>query len=226
MKFDFLELTRELEHVYTKRLALRPVSVVDAWPIFEASRNELFNRHLLWPQPKSESEVLKRLQLIADAARKGALTALSAVVRETGEFIALYRFIPHATKRGAIEMGIWTSDRFWHGRYSLEITRLCISAAFSLSGVQTLLGASFPDNRPSCTLMKLAGMTPVDLVMRDSEKGHPVLLQEYSISRKDWEREHRMSFELFEPAAPFRVAPAVEEELAAEGELVFHGQDA
>jgi RimJ/RimL family protein N-acetyltransferase len=224
MKFDFLDLSNALEHVYTKRLALRPVSVVDAWPIFQASRNELFNKHLLWPQPKSEQEVLTRLKLIADASRSGALSGVSAVVRETGEFIALFRFLEHKTKFGAIEMGIWTSDRFWCGRYSLEIVRLCIAAAFSLSNVQLLVGASFPDNRPSCTLMRMAGMTPLDLVMRDSEKGHPVLLQEYAITRKEWERHEAMSFEVFEPTAPV-LAPAFEPEETGFDDLLMNEED-
>lgn len=225
MKFDFLGLTRELEHVYTKRLALRPVSVADAWPIFHASRNDLFNRYLLWPQPNSEQDVLDRLQLIADASRRGALTGVSAIVRATGEFIALFRFLPHASKPGAIEMGIWTSDRFWQGRYSLEITRLCIAGAFSLSSVQHLTGASYPENRPSCQLMSLAGMKPSDLVMRDTEKGAPVLLQEYVISRSDWEQHHATAFELFEPSAP-RVAQPVAQEDAKHDDLLLNEHEA
>src|SRR5688572_16783801 len=171
MGFDFLELTDTLECSFTKRVALRPVALSDAWPLFAATRNPEFNRHLSWAQPETEDLVLKRIRLIMDASRKGRLTALSAVQRSTGEFVALFRFIPHATLPDTIEMGVWLHDRYWHGRYSLELGRLCVSAAFKLSNVSLLLGASAPENRGSNQLMEAVGMTPGRLVERDTEMG-------------------------------------------------------
>lgn len=207
MTFDFLELTDRLERAHSRRVALRPVSLTDAWPLFQATRNEAFNQYLLWPRPRHESELLRRLNLIAGEARKGRLCAVSAVSKQTGEWIGLFRFLPHARRSGAVEMGLWTHDRFWHGRYSLEIGRLCVAAAFTLSNVQTLIGASAPANRSSCELMRLVGMRPLDVVRRPTEMGHEVDLQEFIIERGDWERAHRMPFEVFDPALPLRVDP-------------------
>ena len=198
MQFDFLELTQALECSFTSRVALRPVALSDAWPIFAASRNPAFNRHLLWAQPESEELVLKRVRMIMDASRRGRLTALSAVQRATGEFIALFRFIPHATQPGTVEMGIWVHDKYWHGRYSLELGRLCVSAAFSLSNVNLLLGASAPDNRGSCHLMEAVGMTPGRLVERDTEMGWKAELLEYTITRADWQASHVSAFSEFD----------------------------
>lgn len=202
MKFDFRNLTDELEHAHSSRIALRPVSLADAWPIFEASRNERFNQHLLWPQPKDEDEVLTRLKTIAVASRKGDMAGVSAVVKKTGEFISLFKFQSHATRQDAIEMGVWTHDKFWHGRYSLELGRLCVSAAFSLSNVQALVGAASPENRSSCKLMQAVGMEPLSLTLRESEKGNPVLLQEYVIGRSAWVQSHSTAFGLFRPLVP------------------------
>jgi RimJ/RimL family protein N-acetyltransferase len=141
--------------------------------------------------------VLKRVRLIMEASRRGRLTALSAVARRTGEFIALFRFQPHATLPDAIEMGIWVHDKYWHGRYSLELGRLCVSAAFTLStGVQLLLGASAPANRGSCRLMEAVGMTPGRMVQRDTEMGHQAVLCEYTITRADWAARHVNGFSL------------------------------
>lgn len=207
MEFDFLELTQALECSFTRRVALRPVALSDAWPIFAASRNPGFNRHLLWAQPETEELVLKRVRLIMDASRRGRLTALSAVQRSTGEFIALFRFIPHATQPEAIEMGIWVHDKYWHGRYSLELGRLCVSAAFALSKVELLLGASAPENRGSCHLMEAVGMTPVRLVERDTEMGWKATLREYTISRADWAARHATAFSVYDDGRLSRLAP-------------------
>ncbi len=205
MDVDFRELSDRLEHAYSRRVALRPASLTDAWPLFEATRSHEFNRYLLWPRPDCESETLHRMSLIAREARKGRLCALSAVVRNTGEWIGLFRFLPHATREGVVEMGVWLHTKFWHGRYSLELGRLCVSAAFALSNVKSLLGASAPANRASCELMRMVGMNPLQLVKRPTEMGYEVELQEYVITRADWHSQHRVQFDLFDPRPVERI---------------------
>jgi RimJ/RimL family protein N-acetyltransferase len=213
MQFDFLELTHALECSFSERVALRPVALCDAWPLFVATRNPMFNQHLLWAQPENEELVLKRVRLIMEASRRGRLTALSAVARRTGEFVALFRFQPHASLPGTIEMGIWLHDKYWHGRYSLELGRLCVSAAFALSEqVQLLLGASAPGNRGSCRLMEAVGMTPGRTVQRDTEMGYQAELIEYTITRADWAARHATGFSVYGDdrvtvTAPARAAP-------------------
>jgi RimJ/RimL family protein N-acetyltransferase len=196
MDFDFLELTQCLECSFSERIALRPVALCDAWPVYIATRNPAFNKHLLWAQPDCEEQVLKRIRLIMDAARMGKLTALSAVLRRTGEFVALFRFQPHASRPDAIEMGVWVHDRFWHGRYSLELGRLCVSGAFALSNVELLLGASSPENRGSCHLMEAVGMVPSQMVSRPTEMGYDAILREYTITRSEWAAQHATAFSL------------------------------
>ena len=229
MGFDFLELTEALECSFTKRVALRPVALSDAWPLFAATRNPEFNRHLSWARPETEDLVLKRVRLIMDASRKGRLTALSAVQRSTGEFIALFRFIPHGTLPGTVEMGVWMHDKYWHGRYGLELGQLCVSAAFSLSNVNQLLGATTLENRGSCHLMSAVGMTPAGTVERDFEIGR-LTLREYTISRSVWAARHATAFSVFndervvEHEPPRRQVAPVEQpagvpEAAVTGEL-------
>ena len=209
MEFDFLELTHALECSFSERVALRPVALCDAWPLFVATRNPMFNQHLLWAQPENEELVLKRVRLIMEASRRGRLTALSAVARRTGEFVALFRFQPHATLPGTIEMGIWLHDKYWHGRYSLELGRLCVSAAFALSEqVQLLLGASAPGNRGSCRLMESVGMTPGRTVQRDTEMGYQAELIEYTITRADWAARHATGFSVYRDDRVVLKAPA------------------
>jgi RimJ/RimL family protein N-acetyltransferase len=201
---DFSELSQELQRVHARRVALRPASLADAWPLFLATRNPQFNRYLLWSQPAQEAAVLERMDGIVTAAEQGRLSALSAVVKATGEWIGLFRFQPYRDEPHTLEMGVWVHDRFWHGRYGLEIGRLCVDAAFSLSGVQRLVGASAPENRGSCALMTACGMSPTDLVRRDTESGYPVLLQEYAITRDEWGRRYvpARNFEVYRgPAA-------------------------
>lgn len=203
MVINFRQLTDQLERIYSRRLALREVSLADGWVLYEATRNPLFNRHLLWDQPASEAETLARVDAVVDASRRGRMAAISAVVKTTGEWVSLFRFQPYRDDSLAMEMGVWTHDRFWHGRYSLELGRLCVDAAFMNSNVTRLVGAAAPENRSSCQLMQVVGMAPRDVVLRPTESGRPVELQEFSIERAEWlaNRRSAASFQVFEGGA-------------------------
>jgi len=189
MAHDYLELTDRLERAYSRRLALRRATLADAWPLFEATRNPLFNKHLLWDQPTREHDAVARMDAIVEAARRGRLAALSGVLRATGEWASLFRFQPYAADPRAMEMGIWTHDRFWAGRFSLELGLLCVDAVFDSCGVDRLIGAAAPENRGSCFLMRSVGMSEADLVRRPTESGRTVALQEFELRRFDWEHQ-------------------------------------
>jgi len=188
---DYFALTQELERVFTPRLALRPIALSDAWPLFQATRNPDFNKHLLWEQPDSELLVLDRVNTIVESARRGRLSAMSAVLKSTGEWVSLYRFQPSANDAKTAEMGIWTSDKFWNGRFSLELTRACIDAAFTLSEVSSLIGGASPHNRSSCKLLEFCGLTLFTTCIRHSETFVEVPAQEFRITRQQW-REKRL----------------------------------
>lgn len=183
---DFAELTAALSLFHTKRLALRPAAVADGWPLWVATRNPLFNDGLLWAQPTNDSQVLERMDAITAATQRGRMSAVSAMVKDTGQWVALFRLLPHAADPAKIELGIWMHTEFWQGRLSMELTRACISAAFTVTDVQTLVGAATSRNRSSCTLMRLCGMEPQRTVSRRHEHLPDVDLIEHEITRAHW----------------------------------------
>lgn len=207
----FKDLTDRLERIYSPRLALRRLALSDGWPLYAASRNPGFNQHLLWDQPPDEATMLERVDSIASAARRGRLAAVSAVVRQTGEWVSLYRFIPYADDPHAWEMGVWTHTNFWRGHYTQELTRMCIDAAFRCSSIDRLVAAAAPENAGSCRVLANAGLTPAKLVTRFTEFGRPVLLKEHVLQRRDWNAtlQHEPSYqEVPWPATMAAEAPA------------------
>lgn len=205
---DFRTLGERLERLYSPRLALRPVCLADTWPLYEATRNPLFNAHLLWDRPDDPLQVGDRLEAIIEAERRGELCATSAVRRSNGEWVSLFRFQRHALRPGATELGIWTHDRFWHGSYSLELGRACVDAAFEFGGARLLVGASAPANRSSCQLMTLCGLQPDRLVQRITESGREVQLLEHVLTRDAWvARRRTRSFDLLAARAERLSAP-------------------
>jgi RimJ/RimL family protein N-acetyltransferase len=209
MAFDFHELTERLERFSSSRLALRPLCLADAWPLYQASRNPLFNENLAWDQPPDIEGVVQRLELICRAARRGELTALAAVVRDTGEWVSLFRFFkPMDNEPGVIEMGIWTHDRFWTGRHSLDLGRLCVDTAFRVSEAERLIGLAAPGNRGSRHLMVMCGMTERRQSFKFHETGRKLPTVQYEITRAEWQAscaEKSPFYEFDRPARPLGV---------------------
>ena len=216
MAVDFHDLTVLLERVHSPRLALRQIALADSWPLFEATRNPNFNKHLLWDSPSDEGLLLDRIDAIVDSSRRGRISALSAVVKATGEWVSLFRFQPYAANPDLIEMGIWTHAKFWHGRYSLELGQVCVDAAFAFSEVAALIGAASPDNKSSCRLMQLCGLSATQLVYRHTESGAEVALQEFKITRQAWSasRRRRVYSQVELRTAPLSVKPRVDSRVA------------
>jgi RimJ/RimL family protein N-acetyltransferase len=201
---DFGTLTENLERVFTPRLVLRPLALADAWPLYAATRNPKFNRELLWAQPANVQAVLERIEVIMDSARSGRLAALCAVVKDTGEWVSLFRFQPQFADPSLVEMGIWTHDKFWGDHYSFELTSSCVDAAFTFSETPSLCAATSALNRGALGVLAQCGLTPTHLACRRTEQGLENEYQEFMISRAQWMRKSRLS--VFEQV-PFRAVP-------------------
>lgn len=185
MQIDFHTLGQELQLVHTNRLALRDVCLSDAWPLFDATRNPLFNKDLQWVQPSSVEQVFARVNGIMAAARKGQLAAVSAVCRQTGQWAGMFRFLPHAS--GAVELGIWVHPNYWHGNIASEIAQTCGNAVFETAPqVQVLLGAAKTSNRGSCALIRRCGLEQVRTVWRKHETLDDIEVFEHELTREAW----------------------------------------
>lgn len=186
MSFDFHALTEHLERLSSRRLSLRSLAPCDAWPLFQATRVPRFNEHLTWRQPQHEQEALERIDAILGASRRGEMCALSAVVRDTGEWVSLYRFQPSGRDAASLEVGVWTHPKFWHGRYSPELMKFCIDSAFERSEASEIVAAGAVENRGSIALMRVAGMKPIRSFHKELESGESIAALEFRLSRAEW----------------------------------------
>jgi RimJ/RimL family protein N-acetyltransferase len=131
--------------------------------------------------------VFERVDAIMQAAQRGRLAAVSAVCRQTGQWVGMFRFLPYMNSPRAVEMGIWIHPSFWHGRLALELAQACGNAVFSFfPSLELLVGAAAPSNRGSCSLIRLCGMVPVRTVWRKHDTFPDVELIEHELTRERW----------------------------------------
>lgn len=177
----FTQLMETAPATTTDRLALRPLAQADSYPLFSASLNPRFNEHLMWSQPDDHDAVAARVQTIMMRSRAHELAALSAVIKETGQWVSLYRLIQ--TGATEAEMGLWTHPDYWSGGYGTELTRAVIDLAFKTTTFNTLMAAASPNNPGACAVLRKCGLTPDVIEHRPAEDGQIVPLIQFRINR-------------------------------------------
>ncbi len=180
---NFQHFAQRCVYHYSERLALRPIALSDAWPLYEATQVEGFNDHLLWQRPEHRLPVFERIESIAAQARNGRIAALAAVLRKTGQFVAVYRFAPYAD---GVEMSLWTHPEFWGGGFGTETTRLAVQAAMNESDAPRLYARSMHENKPAHRVLEKVGLDPVDLGSIRDEAGRERHYMVFRIERAEW----------------------------------------
>lgn len=186
MSFDAQGLGAALCGARSDRLRLRAPRLEDAVPLFDASRDPAFNRHLMWDAPQHLSDVVTRVHGVIARAKAGVCAAFSVVEHETDRWAALFRFEPRKDAHAA-EMGLWTHPAFWGAGYGEELTRLAIHQAFAHSELQTVIACAKPQHIASHKLLTRCGLEPFGQSPRLHESGHHVLLTELKLTRERWQ---------------------------------------
>jgi len=226
MVTDFHALSDAMERYSNHRYAFRAVALADAWPLWETSRNPLFNRFLTWDQPDTVLQIQRRVELISRAHRRGELTAMAGVLRDTGEWVTLIRLMPWSEDSSALETGIWTHERHWNGRASLDLARMGVQAVFQATPATAIVGRVAAENTSCERLLRLMGMSPGQTGIYAHESGRSVALRKCVISRPEWAVKYASysAYSLFgddeirtaaSPAAPPRQLEALEDAAGA-----------
>lgn len=195
---DFFELSSRLSAVQTDRLVLRAASPADGWALFDATRNPDFNRLLVWPRPDVPAQAVQRMEAICLAQDRGRMSAVSACLKETGAWVALFRFLPYGPDPEITEMGLWMHPDHWRSSFGTELTQACMDTAFSIREVHTLLGATLPANKGAIKVLLNCGLVHTHSVIRHHEDGRAVDVFEHRITREAW-LERRRKVESAQP---------------------------
>ena len=190
---DFFELSSRLNGRHTARLVLRQASPADGWSLFDATRNPAFNRLLVWPRPDEPAQALQRMEAICLEQNSGRMSAVSACEKETGAWVALFRFLPYGPDPEIVEMGLWMHPNHWRSSFGTELTQACMETAFSIPEVHTLLGATLPDNKGAIQVLLNCGLVFTNNVVRHHEDGRPADVFEHRITRQAWLERRRVS---------------------------------
>lgn len=205
---DFIQLAQGLSGTETPRLTFRPALPVDGWDLFDATKSDVFNRFLSWSKPTDPYQTVARMEAISEAHLRGDMCALSAIHRETGRWVALFRFLRYRQEPHIVEISLWIHSDFHHDSLGWEITRTLVDRAFQITGMPLMLAASCQENRPAQRLLLSCGFTYHSIVPRPHEEGFPLHLFEYRQTRDEWEASLQNRSESRHSARPVQLEPA------------------
>lgn len=186
---DFRRLSLSSHRHSSERLALRPLSLDDFTPLFDATRYAAFNRNLLWSAPASAQELKQRVATMTAQADAGAYAAVSTVKRDTGDWVGLIRFMPSALptpSSRAVEGGVWLHPHYWHGRYSCEATRLMVKTAFvEFPDLELFTARISKKNQAAVKLAERVGFSVTGEASTRCEDGRPMDIWLFAIARAE-----------------------------------------
>jgi RimJ/RimL family protein N-acetyltransferase len=187
---DFPLLTKSLSRRSSERIALRALSHCDMWPLWQATRNEAFNRFLTWSQPDDEAELQRRVDTLLTCAEQGRGSFLSVVIKDTGEWASLFRFgppTPELNKPRSVEAGIWTHPKFWAAGLSAEMSRLMLEGVFQHSKAESLVAQGEVSNKAVLRLFETCGLAFSSHRKHRFEDGLERDMAVYELTREAWQ---------------------------------------
>lgn len=179
---------KRLERHYSVGVCLRPLAPADAWPLWDASRNDRFNRHLMWDKPAAPLDVLRRVEGLVGRMSAEPVSYLTVASRTNGEWLGMIR-IEYVHERGvenALELGLWMHPRTWGTGIAVQVGRLATDAVFLESEVSSVLAATVEENVAATKVLYAMGFSERSKVTLPKEDGTKVPGVVLVRTREDW----------------------------------------
>lgn len=109
----FQNLKNKFNHISSKNIVFREFTRSDGFPLFTATQNPDFNKHLLWVAPEKEQDIFIRTDKIIRENTLNEAIILSVCDKYTGTWVGLVRINKHLD---GLEMGILLHPNYWGGK--------------------------------------------------------------------------------------------------------------
>lgn len=120
-------LRHVFESTYAKKVAFRPFSRADGFPLFEATRHPDFNRNLLWAAPDTEHEIFQQVDKLIREHTLGRALVFSVSDRPTGTWQGLLRVKDY---EDGVELSLYLHPDTWHRGFVVTVGSATIELIF------------------------------------------------------------------------------------------------
>lgn len=135
----------KLPTLYTERLMIRPLSILDADDMYEYAKTPLVGPMAGWPPHMSIQDTLSIIKIMTTIKTPYELGTWAIVLRENGKMIGtieLYNYVAHFKA----ELGYSINPAYWKKGYATEAALEVISYGFEFLDLKRIEAGTFIDN--------------------------------------------------------------------------------
>ena len=144
----------ELPTLYTQRLIIRPLSILDADDMYEYAKTPYVGPTAGWPPHSSVQETISIIKTMTTIKTPYELGSWAIVLKSSNKMIGtieLYNYI----YRFKAELGYSINPAFWGCGFATEAAREVISYAFEFLELKRIEVGTFVDNYQSQRVLSL-----------------------------------------------------------------------
>ena len=150
--------TVKLPVLYTERLIIRPLTILDADDMFEYSRTPYVGPQAGWQPHSSLSETIAVIRNLIAIRTSSDLGVWAITLKETGKMIGtieLYNYSPLFKA----ELGYALNPKYWGMGIVPEAFREVLAFGFEYLGLKRIEASAFLDNEQSKRVCEKTGFT-------------------------------------------------------------------
>jgi RimJ/RimL family protein N-acetyltransferase len=177
------ELKNTLDNYRAGQLVFRPLCKGDAFPLFDATRNPEFNRHLLWSAPETVEELIVQVNLLRRDHTLNQAAVYSMCERVTGRWAGFIKFAPYLD---AHSISFWIHPNFWKSTIASTAIRFVLEASMNYAKLPKLYAYIKEENEPMQNISEKCGYTYLRNIPFEHADGHIVTMKLYELTQENW----------------------------------------
>jgi RimJ/RimL family protein N-acetyltransferase len=165
----------------TTNLTFRNMSRSDIYPLFIATKNEDFNKNLLWGAPKEEDLMIIEAEKLLRQAVLNQMAVISITDKNTGAWIGIIKFADYLD---TVELGIWIHPDYWKTGATLKALYAGIEVVFYNTSLTKIYCATRKENEAIHRITAALGFDKVQNIIRSHASGEQIELVEYVLYKE------------------------------------------
>lgn len=110
MKQDLQKLSYQIKRHCSHNFAFRDLSRADVFPLWEATRNEDFNKHLTWSRPDSLKELIQEIDKLIQENKMNESLSYSIIYQKNGQWAGFCKF---GSYLDGLMLSLWIHPDYW-----------------------------------------------------------------------------------------------------------------
>lgn len=155
----------------------------DIYPLFVATKNENFNKNLLWGAPEDEESMIKEAEKLLRQSVLNQMAVISISEKNTGKWVGLVKFEDF---KDGLEIGLWIHPDYWGSGIALATAYSSVEVVLSHKEVNKIYCATRQDNIVVQKMARKLDFTEIERGIKQHKDGREVSYVAFLLKKEDY----------------------------------------